>query len=177
MRWCASAKHTLKIPEYSKSPSVLVTVTESWKLRRFLCCKFQYFFFIWGSRKFPRFLSFRFWPLYWNWKLGKLENIFKDYINFKKCALLEDAGNFWGFCVFSFGPYTEIENLEIFSRLVNFKKCALFEDAGNFWGFCVFDFGPYTEIENSENWEIFSRLVNKTCKCQSICFFWGSRKF
>ena len=72
-------------------------------------------------------------------------------------------GNFRGFRVFDFGPYTEIENSEnseIFSRIV----IVLLGEIGNFQGFRVFDFDPYTEIENSENSEIFTTLVNsKEC--------------
>ena len=67
-------------------------------------------------------------------------------------------GNFRGFRVFDFDPYTKIENSEnseIFSRLL----IILLKDVGNFRGFRVFDFGPYTKIENSENSEIVSRLV------------------
>ena len=70
--------------------------------------------------------------------------------------MLEEVGNFRGFRVFNFGPYTEIENSEnseIFTTLVNSKEWVLLEKVGNFRGFGVFDFGPYTEIENLENSE------------------------
>ena len=67
--------------------------------------------------------------------------------------LLEEVGNFRGFRVFDFGPYTKIktaENSEIVLRLV----VVLLEEVGNFQGFRVFDFDPYTKIENVENSEI-----------------------
>ena len=117
---------------------------------------------IWGSSKFPRFSSFRFWPLYWNRKLGKLGNFLKAS-KFKWNCFVWGSWNFQGFRVFDFSPYTKIENLEnseIFSRLVNFKGFVLFEVIGNFRGLRIFDFGPYTEIEISKNSEIFSGLVN-----------------
>ena len=77
-------------------------------------------------------------------------------IRSKECVLPEEVGNFWGFQIFDFGPYTELENLEnskIFTTLVISKECVP-EEVGNFQGFWVFDFNPYAEIENSENSEI-----------------------
>ena len=68
-------------------------------------------------------------------------------MNSKECVLLKEVGNFW---VFDFGPYTKLENSEIFTTLVNSNECVLLEEVGNFRSFRVFDFGPYTEIENSE---------------------------
>ena len=68
-----------------------------------------------------------------------------------------EVGNFRGFQVFDFGPYTEIgnsEKSEIFSRLANFKKCVLLAEVGNFRDFRVFDFVPYAEIKNLGNSEI-----------------------
>ena len=53
----------------------------NWKIRKlrniFKTCKFQRNCFIWGSRKFPKHLNFRFWLLHWNRKLGKLGNFSK----------------------------------------------------------------------------------------------------
>ena len=72
--------------------------------------------------------------------------------------MLEENGNFRGFRVFDFGPYTKVENSEnsgIFSSLV----VVLLEKVGNFRGFPVFNFDPYTKVENSENSKIVSRLV------------------
>ena len=71
--------------------------------------------------KFPRFPSFRFWPV------TEIENskIFTTLLNSKECVLLEEVGNFQGFLVFTFGANTEIENsenLEIFAILVNSKE-------------------------------------------------------
>ena len=90
--------------------------------------------------------------LIWNGKLGKLRNIFKT-CKFERTFLFEEIGNFR---VFDFGPYTEIENSDIFSRLLNLNEFLLFEDIGNIQVFWVFDYGPYAEIENSE---IFSKLA------------------
>ena len=92
--------------------------------------------------------------------------MFTTLVNSKECILLGEVGNFRGFWVFNFGPYTEIEkseNSKIFTTLVNSKECVLLEEVGNFRGFQVFDFGPYTEIENSENFCV-----------KWICFIWGS---
>ena len=48
-------------------------------------CKFQGMCFTWGSWKFPRFLSLRFWPLYWNRKLGKLGNfVLSEFVLFEE---------------------------------------------------------------------------------------------
>ena len=119
--------------------------------------------FCFNKLEFPRFLSFQFWPLSWNWKLGKLGNIFNT-CKFQRMCLLEEVGNFRDFRLFDFGPSTEIwnsKNSKIFSRIAYFKGFVLFKEViGNFRGFQVFDFDPYTEIENSEKSEIFSRLVN-----------------
>ena len=52
--------------------------------------------------------------------------------------------------VFDFGPYTEMENLEIleiFPKLVNFKEFVFFfEEFGNIGSLKVFNFSLYTEI-------------------------------
>ena len=162
---CLSKTH-FKNSRIFKIPLSFSYCNRKLKITEVSMLQISIFFFIWGSRKFPRFLSFRFWPLYWNWKLGKL-GIFTTLENSKECVLLDEVGNFRGFRVFSFGCYTEIENsepLQIFSRHLSFKKCVLFEEVGNFRGFRVFDFGSYTEIEKSENSEIFPRHVNsKEC--------------
>ena len=49
-------------------------------------------FLVGGSCKFPRFQSFRFWPLYWNWKLGKLRKFFKTS-KFERIFFI--SGNFF----------------------------------------------------------------------------------
>ena len=78
--------------------------------------------------------------------------MFTTLANFNECVLPEKVGNFQGFRVVDFGPYTEMENSEnseIFTTLVNYKECVLPEEVGNFRGLRVFDFGLYTEIGNS----------------------------
>ena len=94
MHWCALTRHTWKLPEYSKTPSVLFTVIKLktsgisklqisrifFYLRKscLKSCKVNWFYlFVWGSWKFPRLLSFRFSSLYWQRKLGKLGQFFK----------------------------------------------------------------------------------------------------
>ena len=117
--------------------------------------------FTWGSWKFLRFTSFRFWPLYWNRKLRKLGNIYNT-CKFQGMFFTWGGWKFPKFLSFDFGHYTKIENSEnseIFKTLVNFKECVLLEEVRNFRVFRVFDFGPYTEIKNSENSETFSKLV------------------
>ena len=92
--------------------------------------------------------------------------------------LWNKVGNFRGFQVFDFDPYTEMENSEnseIFSTLLNLSEFLLFEKVGNFRGFRVFDFGPYTEIENSENSEISSRFV--IVLLEEVGNFWVFRVF
>ena len=62
----------------------------------------------------------------------------------KKVTSKNGIGNFWGFWVFDFGPYTEIEiseNSEIFTALVMSKECVLLGEVGNVRVFRVFDFG------------------------------------
>ena len=79
-------------------------------------------------------------------------------------VLLEGVGNFRGFRVFDFGPYTKIENSEnseIVSRLVKLTDFfCLFEEVGNFQGYRVFGFRPYTDCKNLENSDSFSKLLN-----------------
>ena len=126
--------------------------------------------FIWGSRKLALILKS---------KTRKTRKYFHK-VNFKGFVLFEEFGNFWGFRVFDFGSYTEIENSEnsqIFLKLVNFKEWVLFQEEGNFRGFRVFDFGLYAEIENSKNPEIFPRHVNsKECvlleEVENVQDFW-----
>ena len=54
--------------------------------------------------------------------------IFTTLLNSKECVLLEEAGNFRGFRVFDFGPYTEIENSENFVL----REFVLSEEVKNF---------------------------------------------
>ena len=129
MYYCVPTRLTWKVPEYSKTSPVLLTViklktsevsefsiltlilkSKPRKIRNFSkICKFQRMCFILECWIFPRFPSFRFWPLYWNQNLGKLA-IFPRLVNFKECALFEEVGNLRGFRVIDFGPCTEIEN-------------------------------------------------------------------
>ena len=73
--------------------------------------KFQRICFIWGSWEFPRFPSFRFWPLYWNRKLGKLGN-FSKTCKFQRMCFTWISRKFPNFWVFDFSPFNEIENSE-----------------------------------------------------------------
>ena len=114
-------------------------------------------YFTWGSWKFPRFPSFRFWSLYWNRKLGKLGNIYST-CNLQGMCFTWESWRSPRLPNFRFRPYTEIENSEIFKTVYS-KECVLLEEVENFLGFQVFDFGPYTEIENLENSEIFKTIV------------------
>ena len=41
--------------------------------------------------------------------------------NSKQCALLEEVGDFRGFRVFDFGPYTKIENSEKSEKFTTLK--------------------------------------------------------
>ena len=103
----------------------------------------------------PRFPSFRFYPLYWNWKLTTLRNFFK-ISKFERISFI--WGNFQGFRVFEFGFSTVIENPEnsdISSRLV----FVLLEEIGNFQGFRVFEFGSSAEIKNIKNSDLISRSL------------------
>ena len=62
----------------------------------------------------------------------------------KKVTSKNEIGDFRGFWVFDFDPYTEVEiseNLEIFTALVMSKECVLLQEVGNFRDFRVFDFG------------------------------------
>ena len=101
---------------------VLILKSKTRKTRKFFkTSKLEWISFICGNWGFPRFPSFRFWLLCRNQKLGKLRHFFKSF-------LLEEVGNFRGFRVFDFDPYTEIENSEnseIFTTLVNSKECVL----------------------------------------------------
>ena len=69
--------------------------------------------------------------------------------------LLEEVGNFRGFRVFDFGPYTKIENSENSEIVLRLLKLiyffCLFEETGKFRDFGVIDYTSYAEIENSEN--------------------------
>ena len=76
-----------------------------------------------------------------------------------RCSWFEEVGNFRGFRVFDFSPYTEIENSEnseIFSRLVKLKEIVLFEEVGISE---VSEFMTLTitlKLKNLENSKIFS---------------------
>ena len=118
-------------------------------------CKFQRTCFIWGSWKFRRLPRFRFWPLYWNWKLGKLGNIFKT-CKFQRTCFIWRSRKFPRFPSFWFWPLYwnwKLGKLGNILKTCKFQRTFLFEEVGNFRGFQVFDFDPYTEIENSENSE------------------------
>ena len=59
-------------------------------------------------------------------KTLKTRKYFSRLVNFKECVLFEEVGNFRGFQVFDFGPYTEIknsENSEIFPRRIFQRTC------------------------------------------------------
>ena len=70
-------------------------------------------------------------------KTRKTRKYFQD-LNFKGFVLFEEVGNFGGFLVFDFGPYSEIENSEnseIFPRHVNSKEFVLLKEVENFRDF------------------------------------------
>ena len=76
---------------YASEFSILAHILKSktWK-NIYNACKFQGMCFTWGSWKFPMFTSYRFWPLNWDRKLGKLANfvlsefvLFEEVTNFK----------------------------------------------------------------------------------------------
>ena len=70
--------------------------------------------------------------------------------NSKKCVLLEEVGDFRGFWVFDFDPYTKIENSEkseIFTALVYSKECVLLEEVGDFHKqSCSLDMGQHAQV-------------------------------
>ena len=74
----------------------------------------------------------------------------KVFKNSKECVLLEEVGDFRGFRVFDFGPYTKIENSEkseIFTALVYSKECVLLEEVGDFpVQSCSLDMGQHAQV-------------------------------
>ena len=84
--------------------------------------------------------------------------------NFKQCALLEEVGDFRGFRVFDFGPYTKIENSEKSEKFTTLKFQVMCFTWGS-WRFPIFDFRE-SKIQKTR----------KFC-VKRICFIWGSWKF
>ena len=115
-------------------------------------------FFNWGNWEFPRFPGFRFWSLYWNRKLRKLENFFKTS-KFEWISFMWKNWEFSRFESFRFWPLYWNRKL---GKLGNFfKSCNCFPERNwKFLRFPSFRFGPYTKTENSWNLKTFSRRLN-----------------
>ena len=103
-------------------------------------CFKTYSCFTRGSWKFPMFSSFWYWTLYKNRKLVKLGNCLKPCkVNWFFC-LFEEGGNFRGYRVFDFRPYSDNENLE---NSDSFSKLLDLSETRKFGVIRVFDFNPY----------------------------------
>ena len=74
------AKTELEISEVSEfSIMALILKSKTRKLGNiYNICKFQGMCFAWGSWKFAKFQSYRFWPLYWNRNFGKIGNFLES---------------------------------------------------------------------------------------------------
>ena len=119
-----------------------------------------------GTSK-SRIGHFRAFRVFW-----ENSEIFSRLLNLKGFVLFEKVGNFRGFRVFDFGPYTEIENSENPSRLLNLNGFLLFEKNWEFLRFSSFRFWPLCWNQK------LGKLGNiyNTCKFQGMCFTWGSCK-
>ena len=102
------------------------------------------------SRKleYPRFLSFRLWPLHWN---RKLRNICKT-CKFQRVCFIWGSWKLRRFPSFRF--WSLYWNWKLRKFVNTFKTCKfqrtfLFEEVGNFQSFRVFNFCPFFFKKNT----------------------------